>query len=169
MRRPVAQRAVSARAARIWTRRLLLAAVAACVAFLLARWADLGPEPIPAMLIVLGLVVLTLSLLELTRAAAAGWDLETSEPVRPPGADARHDVWVRTIEGHLTARQPGEELRSRLSVLASDRLRRHHGLTPADPHAAALLGPELDRVLNGPVRRLSPAEIDDCVERIARL
>lgn len=161
--------AVSGRAARAWTRRLLLGAVAAVAVFLIARWADFGPAPIPSMLIVLGLVMLTLSLLELTRATAASWDLETSHPVRPPGSDARHDLWVRTLEGHLTARQPGEELRSRLSALAADRLHRHHGLTPADPEAAALLGPDLERVLNGPVRRLRPDEIDDCVERIARL
>jgi hypothetical protein len=38
-----------------------------------------------------------------------------------------------------------------------------------DPRAAELLGPELVAVLTGPVRRLSPADIDRCLTRIEEL
>ena len=45
----------------------------------------------------------------------------------------------------------------------------HHGVRRDDPRAAALLGPELVRDLDGPPRRLSLDEVESHLTRIEAL
>ena len=114
-------------------------------------------------------------------AAAAGLVVDAAqvEPVRwyvPPeprdvqgSTDPRTASYLRILESHLTAREPGSALRDRLGELADQVLSLRHDLTRTDPGAATLLGPELHRVLTEPPRRLAVEEIDRCVRRIEEL
>ena len=60
-------------------------------------------------------------------------------------------------------------LQNRLAALADRRLMLHHGVRRDDPRAAALLGPELVRDLDGPPRRLSLDEVESHLTRIEAL
>ena len=92
------------------------------------------------------------------------------EPADEQGStDPRTASYLRILESHVTARQPGSAMRDRLGDLADQALELRHDLVRADPAAAALLGPELLRVLTEPPRRLELAEIDRCVRRIEDL
>lgn len=83
--------------------------------------------------------------------------------------DVRLATYVRVLEDHRAARVPSGALRDRLAAVAAARLEAHHGLRLDDPRSAGLLGQPLAEVATGPVRRLTPAEIDACITRIEEL
>jgi hypothetical protein len=84
-------------------------------------------------------------------------------------ADPRTAAYLRVLESHMTSRDPGPALRDRIGDLADQVLELRHGLDRTDPGAWALLGPELQRVLTEPPRRLDPDEVERCVRRIEDL
>lgn len=131
--------------------------------------AGVGPEPLRlALLVATSVGVLGLALDALSDPAPA-WDLEPERPSARDSGDPRLSLYVNLIEAHLAARSDDTALRDRLRSLADQVLRQRHGVRREDPRAADLLGPELTAVLTGPVRRLSPADIDRCLTRIEEL
>jgi hypothetical protein len=131
--------------------------------------AGAGPDPVRlALLVTAGVAVLGLALDALSDPAPA-WDMEVERPSTRAGGDQRLGLYVNLIEAHLAARSDDASVRDRLGALADQVLRQRHGVPRGDARAAELLGPELTAVLTGPVRRLSPADIDRCLTRIEEL
>jgi hypothetical protein len=131
--------------------------------------ADTGPDAVRLALLVatcvgvLGLVLDTLS------EGGPSWTVEVERPSVREGGDPRLARYVNLIEAHLTARSADGALRDRLATLTDQVLRQRYGVHRADPRGEALVGPDLAAVLDGPVRRLSPADIDRCLTRIEEL
>jgi hypothetical protein len=98
-----------------------------------------------------------------------GWPRARPEGLRAEGQDPRTASYLRLLEGHRTAREPDGALRDRLGDLADRVLSVRHDLTRDDPRGLALLGPDLQRVLAEPPRRLSVAEIEHLVSGIESL
>lgn len=131
--------------------------------------AEVGPDPVRlALLVATGVAVLGLALDALSDPAPS-WDMEVERPSVRDGGDPRLSLYVNLLEAHLAARSDDAALRDRLGSLADQVLRQRHGVRREDPRAADLLGPELTAVLTGPVRRLSPADVDRCLTRIEEL
>ena len=153
--------------------RWLLRAVAGVVTFAVLEvvlvLADFDPDAVRLALLVatcigvLGLVLDTLS------ESGPRWTVEVEHPSAREGGDARLSLYVNLLEAHLSARTDDSALRDRLGTLTDQVLRQRHGLQRDDPLAEALIGPELGAVISGPVRRLSPADIDRCLTRIEEL
>jgi hypothetical protein len=112
---------------------------------------------------VLGLVLDTLS------EGGPTWTVEVERPSVREGGDPRLARYVNLVEAHLSARTADAALRDRLATLTDQVLRQRHAVHRGDPRAEALVGPDLTDVLDGPVRRLSPADIDRCLTRIEEL
>ena len=131
--------------------------------------AEVGPDPVRlALLVATAVGVLGLALDALSDPSPS-WDMEVERPSVRDGGDPRLSLYVNLIEAHLAARTDDAALRDRLRALADQVLRQRHGVRREDPRAANLLGPELTAVLTGPVRRLSPADVDRCLTRIEEL
>jgi hypothetical protein len=135
-----------------WTRRVVFAALVVGVLIAFARVEHTTPLLIPMVLLV-GAVV------------AVGGLVADSGGADPPDWGTAN---VRMIENHLNARSQDPLLRERLARLTDDRLRRL-GLQRSDPGVFQRLGPTLTDVLDGPPRRLQPAEIEECIRRIEEL
>lgn len=122
------------------------------------------------LVMVVALVVATAGLIvDAAQGDPLSWHLPPERGDEQGSADPRTASYLRILESHLTAREPDGTVRDRLGDLADQVLRIRHDLRRADPGAAALLGPELQRVLVEPPRRLGVDEIDRCVRRIEEL
>ena len=154
---------------RRWLRRAGAALLAFVVLEVVLGLAEVGPDPLRlALLVATTVAVLGLALDALSDPPPA-WDVEVERPSVRDGGDPRLGLYVNLIEAHLAARTDDAALRDRLRTLADQVLRQRHGVRREDPRAAELLGPELTTVLTGPVRRLSPADVDRCLTRIEEL
>ena len=130
---------------------------------------DFAPDQLRLVLVMgLGFAV-TLLLIDTLADDAPAWDDDPVRPMSVAGSDHRLAAYVRLVESHLTSTAADAGLRDRLALLADERLARGHALTRQDPEAEVLLGTDLLRDLNGPVRRLSRTEIAHHLERIERL
>ena len=136
------------------------------VAFLLL---DFEPHPLPLLLLVLMGVAATGLVVDGLGAEGQSWRVDMAHPATPPGQDPRFSLYLRTVEGHLTAATPDGTLRDRLAALAALRLEQRHGVAGPGPRRDELLGPDLTAVIDGPVRRLGRAELTRCVQRIEEL
>lgn len=121
-----------------------------------------------ALVVALGVGGVSL-LLDAAGAVPARWSAYVEPEGRLSRLDPRTASYLRVVETHRSAREPDPALRGRLRELSDRTLRARHDLGVADPGAGVLLGPELQAVLTGPVRRLSLDEIERCVERIEQL
>jgi len=148
---------------------LALGVASYAVLMAVAVWADLLPDPTRVAFFMAVAIALTGLLVDSVPSSAPSWRVDVARPAHPPGHDHRTSLYLRVMEGHLTARHPDAALRDRLATAASGALTVRHGLGLRDPAARELLGPDLVRVLTGPPRRLSKAEIDRCVTRIELL
>lgn len=152
-----------------WVRRAAGGAAAFVALEVVLRIAETGPDTLRlALLVATGVGVLGLALDALSDPAPA-WDMEPERVSARDGGDQRLSLYAGLIEAHLAVRTPDPALRERLGSLADQALRQRHGVRRDDPRAADLLGPELVAVLTGPVRRLSPADIDRSLTRIEEL
>jgi hypothetical protein len=152
-----------------WVRRAGAGALLFVALEVLLRLAGAGPEPLRVALLVAMCVGVLGLVLDALSDPAPAWDLEPERPSVREGSDARLGLYVGLIEAHLAARTDDAALRERLRTLTDQVLTQRHGVRRDDPRAAELLGPELVAVLTGPVRRLSPADIDRCLTRIEEL
>jgi hypothetical protein len=131
--------------------------------------ADAGPDTVRLALLVatcvgvLGLVLDTMS------EGGPSWTVEVERPSAREGGDPRLARYVNLVEAHLAARTPDPALRDRLATLTEQVVRQRYAVHRGDPRAEELVGPDLAAVLDGPARRLSPAEIDRCLTRIEEL
>ncbi|WP_155992032.1 hypothetical protein [Nocardioides sp. URHA0032] len=154
---------------RRWWRRAAAGVVVFAVLEVVLELAHAGPDAVRLALLVatcvgvLGLVLDTLS------DASPTWTVEVERPSVREGGDPRLSRYVNLIEAHLTARSDDAALRDRLATLTDQVLRQRYAVGRGDPRAEALIGPELAAVISGPVRRLSPADIDRCLTRIEEL
>ena len=120
--------------------------------------------------LVVALVVCAAGLLaDASPVVPAVWSDRAEAEVGLARLDPRTASYLRIIESHLSSREVDAALRNRLRELADQTLRARHDLTVDDPRAAALLGPELGRVLTDPPYRLDPDRIERCVRRIEQL
>ena len=154
---------------RRWWWRAFLVAVLAAATKGLAVITDTSVDHL-RLVLVAAVVVAALGLVvDAAQVEPVGWHVPPERGDEQGSADPRTAAYLRILESHLTAREPGSALRDRLGDLADQALELRHDLSRADPAAATLLGPELVRVLNEPPRRLDLAEIDRCVRRIEDL
>jgi hypothetical protein len=156
-------------ARRRWTWRLLLAVLAYG-----ASWAGLSaldddPDPLRLALVVGLLVCAGALMVDSATVVAASWPVHPAPTTGLGRADPRTAAYIRLIEGHLTAAEPDRALRDRLRTLTDQVLRVRTDLELADPRADEVLGPQLEDVLKGPVRRLRVEEINRCLRRIEEL
>ncbi|WP_395656067.1 hypothetical protein [Nocardioides sp.] len=152
-----------------WWRRAAAGVVAFTVLEVVLVLADAGPDALRLALLVATCVGVLGLVLDALSDPAPSWRVEVEKPsARTPG-DPRLGRYVNLLEAHLSARADDAALRDRLRSLADQVLRQRHGLRRDDPRAVALLGPEVTAVLEGPPRRLAPAEIDHCLTTIEEL
>ena len=155
--------------ARRWWRRLaggVVAFVALEVALVLA---DTEPDAVRLALLVATCVAVLGLVLDALSDGGPSWDVEVELPSVRETGDPRLGRFVNLLEAHQAARTHDAALRDRLGTLADHVLSQRYGVTRSDSRSAELLGPDLTAVLDGPARRLTPAEIDRCLTRIEEL
>ena len=133
---------------RPWRSRFLPAASLAAAGYAYALLLDLGPRPVPYVVMVSVVVTLVWLVLDTVEVEPAQW-----EPTLPSAGDRVDEATgdLRILTSHQQSSTPSEAVRDRLVALARAR----------DPGLADTLRRELD-----PLRRLSPAEIDRILTRI---
>lgn len=99
------------------------------------------------------------------------WETTVVDTDAERGADARVYHLRQQVElaakGHAEGHQ---RLHALLAGLAADRLRDRRGLSPDDPEAGALLGPDLTAYLAGPPRgRLSTDDLHRHIQKLEEL
>jgi hypothetical protein len=126
------------------------------------------PRVLPTVLFVSAVVAIFGLLADSSPGDPADWSPIVEHTGTTVGQDAGLAGNARLIENHLSAREVDSLLRARLGRMTEDRLSRL-GLSRADPEVGARLGPTLTAVLDGPLRPLRPAEIEECIRRIEEL
>lgn len=156
-----------------WSRRIVLLAVVAGLAFLVLHAVGRDPEPIrfTALCVVLVTGAWVVQDLMTSTTPPPGFAPAEEHHVDPRGVDPRTDALARLVEGHLKARRPDRQLHGRLVELADRRLAQRHDVRLADQpdRARDLLGDEAFRHLTRPPRRYSPAAIASTLSRIEDL
>lgn len=153
---------------RRWVGRLALGALLYAAIYGGALVEHTRPDPVRlALLVAVGVAVCGL-LLDTGAIGAAGWEVVHAYPVTPPGQDHGLSTYVRLVENHLTSRTADPLLQQRLRRLVEMRLARR-GLQLGDAGVDDLLGPAVRAVIDGPSRKLSPAQLTQCVRRIEEL
>lgn len=135
----------------------------------LLRAQGFDPEPIRLALLLTVTLAGVWLVTDLLRTDSPAWEVYRVREEWPRGQDPDLSRLLRTIESHLSAELPDDNLRARLREATVRRLRRRHGLELSDPRAQELVGTDLVDVLTGPVRPVSYAELQDFVERMERL
>ena len=97
------------------------------------------------------------------------WHVRHAVPYSAPGRDMRVVRDAQAISEELSSRRPSPDLHDRLRSLAEDRVRRAYPIGLADPGAREMLGDRAHRLLTGPTRRLSPADLTYVINRIEDL
>jgi hypothetical protein len=137
--------------------------------YIVAAQLHWDPEPV-RLALVIGVAVALLELVvNVLEAPRSSWHVDPVNASTQQGRDAQFAAYLRIVEGHLSAKTPGPVLQNRLAALADPRQMLHHGVRRDDPRAAALLGPELVRDLDGHTRRLSLDEVESHLTRIEEL
>jgi hypothetical protein len=154
---------------RRWWRRLAAGVLLFGILEVVLVLADTGPDAGRLALLVVTCVAVLGLVLDALSESGPSWNVEVVHVAAGRGGDPRLARYVNLIEAHLSARSDDPALRDRLAALTDQVLRQRYGVGRDDPRAEALIGPELDAVLSGPARRLSPAEIDHCLTRIEEL
>ncbi|MGI8523821.1 MAG: hypothetical protein ACR2K3_11020 [Nocardioides sp.] len=153
---------------RRWVGRVVVGALLYAAIYAGALVEHVRPDAVRlALLVGVGVAVIGL-VLDTAAIGAAGWEVVDAFPVTPPGQDHGLSTYVRLVENHLTSRTPDPLLQQRLERLVDLRLERR-SLRRGDPGVDDLLGPAVLRVIDGPTRRLTPAELTQCVRHIEEL
>lgn len=155
--------------ARTWRRRLLGGAVAYAALEVGLELAKADPDPVrPAVLVACGVAVLGL-LSDALADAEPSWDIEVEVPSLRERGDPQLRHYVGLIDAHLAARNPDPALRDRLRLLTAQVLAQRHAVSLENARGRELVGAELSAVIDGPPRRLTPAEIDRFLTQIEEL
>ncbi|CAN5385383.1 hypothetical protein BH09ACT12_BH09ACT12_23750 [soil metagenome] len=149
--------------------RMAAAVAAGVVVYVAAALLQFEPELVAVLLITaLALAVVAL-LRESVNPFAPQWYPSAGSDPRTRGRDDATFADLRLLESHQTARHPDHHLQRRLGVLADRSLRATHGVGLASDEGRAHLGTQVAELLDGPVRRLSPRDIDLCLRTIEEL
>jgi hypothetical protein len=154
---------------RRWWWRVLLGVLAFATVRAIAFITHTSVDHLRLVLVVAVVVAAAGLVLDAAQVESIRWHVTPERGDQQGSADPRTASYLRVLESHLTAREPGSALQDRLNDLAEQVLQLRHDLSRHDPAASALLGPELQRVLTEPPRRLGVDEIDRCVRRIEDL
>lgn len=128
------------------------------------------PDPLRLLLVVALAVLLTGVLVDTVPDRRPVWEVPPPHrPLAQRGVDERTAAYLRLLESHLSARHPDTALRDRLAALAEQVLRVRYDVAWGTPAARARLGEDLWRVLTGPPRRFSGADLDRALRRIESL
>ena len=152
-----------------WLRRLAVAAAVAVTTLVVGSVAGLDPEPLRVLLLALLLVTGVGLVIEALPRSEATW---YPPPARAPlgqGRDLLTAAHLRSLEDHQRSRHPDAALRERLGRLTDQVLRTRHGVAVDSPEGRALLGPDLDAVLHGPVVRLTTRRATEVLRQIEEL
>lgn len=152
-----------------WLRRLLVAAAVVATTLAVGSFTGLEPEPLRVLLLGLLLVAGVGLVAEGLPRSTVLWN---PAPTRPPvaqGRDPLTQAHLHALEDHQRSRRPDAALRDRLARLADEVLRTRHGVTATSPEGRALLGPDLDAVLHGPVVRLTTRRTSEVLRQIEEL
>lgn len=152
-----------------WWRRLVGGVAAFAVLELLLTLIDAGPEPLRLALLVATCVAVLGLILDALSHPGPSWQVDVEEPASAARPDPRLGRYVSLLEAHLSARSNDTALRDRLRSLAVGVVSQRYDVARDDPSVPARLGPELVSVLEGPPRRLDPAEIERVLARIEQL
>jgi hypothetical protein len=154
---------------RQWLVRIPFVVGITVVAWVVATLMDYRPDlPLLALYIGVATALFTVAYQSFGD-APVGWAPQETVSMRLLGQDSGTNSAMRMLESHLTAAEPTPMLRDRLARLAEARMRQRHGFGLTDPEAKDLLGERTLGVLQGPVRRLSKADIAEAVTRIEEL
>ncbi|MEJ7831400.1 MAG: hypothetical protein WKF79_00660 [Nocardioides sp.] len=130
---------------------------------------DFDPDPVRLFLVVALVAGLAGLLVDVIPDETPPWEFDVIHMAVTRGADQRTGFYVRLLESHLKARTPDESVRDRLADLADQTLRLRHDERLCTARGRELLGPEVVRVVDGPLRRLSVIEIERAITRIEEL
>ena len=153
---------------RRWTGRVVAAALVIGAISGFTVFEKASPQLLPTTLLVCAVVAILGMILDSGGADPPDWKVSAEFVGTSSGQDGGLATNVRLLENHLSARQADPLLRVRLIRLTDDRLARL-GLRRGDPGVVQRLGPTLTGVLDGPLRTLQPAEIEECIRRIEEL
>ena len=154
---------------RRWRDRALLTGFVVLVLVAFAKVEHTTPLLLPMVLLVGAVVAIGGLVLDAADFDSPDWDVAPDYDTFARGGDPGLATNVRLIANHLRARTEDAVLPGRLARLTDARLRRL-GLDPQDPVVRErALGPTLCAVLDGQVRTLRLAEIEECVRRIEEL
>lgn len=154
---------------RRWLWRTVFGALLVAAVEALAVITDTSVDHVRLVLVVAVVVAALGLIVDAAQVEPVGWHVPPERGDEQGSTDPRTASYLRILESHVTAREPGSALRDRLGDLADQALDLRHDLVRDDPEASALLGPELLRVLTEPPRRLERDEIERCVRRIEDL
>jgi hypothetical protein len=157
-----------------WTGRLVTTAAVWAVVVVAPFALQSRPRPELLALVVVAAAAVVFLLLDVSADfEPVRWPTPVAAPVSTPGEDQRLARLRRLVAQHLEAHEVGDALHRQLTELADRALLARHGVTRrSEPErAAALLGPELSRVVDThpPYPRLTLDQIDLLVSRIEEL
>jgi hypothetical protein len=153
---------------RRWRNRGLLAVAIVLLLVGFARVEHTRPLLVPMVLLVCAVVAIGGLLMDSADFVSPDWDVASDVDAAGQGQDAGLAGNVRLIENHLSARTEDSLLAHRLTRMTDDRLRRL-GLDREAPDVRRRLGPTLSAVLDGSVRSMQLADIEECIRRIEEL
>ena len=154
---------------RRWWWRALLGVLLFAAVRALAFITDTSVDHVRLVLVVAVFVAALGLVVDASQVESVRWHVTPERGDQHGSVDPRTASYLRILESHLTAREPGSALRDRLGDLVDQVLALRHDLSRHDPEAVALLGAELQRVMTEPPRRLGVDEIDRCLRRIEDL
>jgi hypothetical protein len=154
---------------RRWRRRVAGGVAAFAVLEVVLVLARTDPDAVRLALLVATCVGVLGLVLDALAEGGPSWEVDVERPSPRDSVDPQLARLVNLLEAHGAARTPDPALRERLGALADRVLLQRYGVARGDPRAAELLGPDVAAVLDGPPRRLEPAEIDRCLTRIEEL
>lgn len=100
---------------------------------------------------------------------STSWSVERLADTRPARTEATLASYERLLERHWSSREPDTDLQQRLLSLAGRRLAQTHRTEDREERLRAVLGPDLEVLVDPRPRRLSPARISRIIDRIEEL
>jgi len=152
-----------------WRNRALLTAAIVLVLAAFAEVEQTTPLLLTMVLLAGAVVAIGGLVIDTADFDSPDWDVAVDVDTFARGGDPGLAINVRLVENHLRARTDDAVLPGRIARLADARLQML-GLDPQDPGVRErALGPTLCAVLDGRVRALRLADIEECVRRIEEL
>lgn len=156
---------------RSWWRRLGGVVLVVVLGWLVLDGLEFGPHPGRwALVVLLGVLALFLVLDGVVETPPTWEHVPRTGSGVPRGEDERLVRFSRVVGDHLrSAGPPTPAVRDLLAELAWARLTQHHGVSPGDPRARDLLGPDLAAALAEDHHRFTAEELGHHLDTIDHL